>query len=56
MKLDPRIFLYLDFETRSPVDIKESGLENYARNAEVLMLGWALNDGPVRLWLPGDEL
>lgn len=49
---DPRIFLYLDCETRSPVDIKKAGLENYARACEVLMLAWAVNDSDVRLWLP----
>ena len=54
MKLDPRIFLYLDFETRSPVDLKTAGLENYARNCEVLMCAWAVNDSDVRLWLAGD--
>jgi DNA polymerase len=46
------IALHLDFESRSPVDIKESGLDVYSRNAEVLMLAWALNDSKPELWLP----
>lgn len=45
------IFLYLDFETRSPLDIKRVGLDVYARNCEALMCAWAVNDGDVRLWL-----
>jgi DNA polymerase len=46
------ICLHLDFETRSAVDIREQGLDVYARNAEVLMLAWALNDQAPQLWLP----
>jgi DNA polymerase len=46
--------LWLDFETRSTVDLKDCGLDNYAKDAstEVLMLGWAFDDDPVSLWLP----
>lgn len=44
--------LTLDFETRSPLDIVEDGFDNYARTAEVLMLGWALDDEEPQLWLP----
>jgi DNA polymerase len=46
------ICLHLDFETRSTVDIKECGLDVYARNAEVLMLAWAVNDQPPQIWQP----
>jgi DNA polymerase len=46
------ICLHLDFETRSTVDIREQGLDVYARNAEVLMLAWALNDQAPQIWLP----
>jgi DNA polymerase bacteriophage-type len=46
--------LHLDFETRSTVDIRTAGLDNYARNAEVLMLGWAIGDGEVNLWVPAE--
>jgi DNA polymerase len=46
------ICLHLDFETRSLYDIREVGLDVYARNATVLMLAWALNDSPPALWQP----
>jgi DNA polymerase len=49
------ICLHLDFETRSSVDIREQGLDVYARNAEVLMLAWALNDQAPQLWLPHES-
>lgn len=47
--------LHLDFETRSPLDIKKAGLDNYARSAEVLMMAWAVNDQPPQIWLPAQE-
>jgi DNA polymerase len=34
------------------LDIKKVGLDRYAREAEVLMLAWAVNDQPPQLWLP----
>ncbi len=49
------IHLHLDFETRSMLDIRVVGLDNYARNAEVLMMAWAVNDQPPQLWLPADD-
>lgn len=39
--------LYIDFETRSDVDIKH-GTYEYAKNATVLLLAWAINDTPVQ--------
>src|ERR1700675_1279111 len=46
--------LWLDFETRSYVDLKDCGLDRYAKDAstEVLMLAWAFDDDPVKLWVP----
>lgn len=46
--------LWLDFETRSNVDLKASGVDRYASDpsTEVLMLGWAFDEEPVSLWLP----
>lgn len=45
-------FLHLDFESRSQVDIHECGLDRYAKSdtTEALMLGWAVDEGPVNLW------
>jgi DNA polymerase len=46
--------LWLDFETRSYVDLKDSGLDRYIKDpsTEVLMLGWAFDDDDVEIWLP----
>ncbi len=46
--------LWLDFETRSFVDLKACGLDNYAKSdtTEALMLAYAFDDGPVDIWLP----
>ena len=43
--------LYLDFETFSEVNIKQCGAQFYARHpsTEALMLGWAIDDGPVQV-------
>jgi DNA polymerase len=48
--------LFLDFETRSMLDLKTVGLDRYARSAEVLMLAWAIDDAEPELWLPGAVL
>lgn len=42
----------LDYETRSPLDIERFGLDNYCRKAEILMLGYAIDDEPAQIWLP----
>lgn len=46
--------LHLDFETRSLLNLKEVGIDRYAKHpsTEVLMLGYAFDDGPVALWQP----
>jgi DNA polymerase len=46
--------LWLDFETRSYINLKDTGLDRYAKDAstEVLMLGWAYDNDPVKLWVP----
>lgn len=43
--------LFIDFESRSPVDLKKHGLMRYARDpmTEALMLAWAFGDGLVGL-------
>lgn len=53
--------LYLDLETYSEVPIS-AGTHAYAEQAEILLLAWALDDGPVSVWdaasgdKPGREL
>src|SRR6266496_830579 len=46
--------LWLDFETRSFVNLKKAGLDRYAHDitTEVLMLAWAFNDEEVAIWEP----
>lgn len=48
--------LHLDFETRSPVELKKSGTYVYAEHpdTDIWCAAYALGDEPVRLWLPGD--
>ena len=50
--------VYLDFETRSTVDLKKTGLHKYASDSttEIMCVGYAFNDGPVELWTPSQGL
>jgi DNA polymerase bacteriophage-type len=50
--------LFIDFETRSPVDLKTAGLARYALDpaTEILMMAWAFGDEPIALWEPGSPL
>lgn len=52
-----QVLLYLDFESRSRVDLKTRGLDNYAKDpsTEILMMGWAINNDAPRLWFPHVE-
>ncbi|RKZ87508.1 MAG: hypothetical protein DRQ39_04110 [Gammaproteobacteria bacterium] len=44
--------LWLDFETFSECDLRSKGADIYCRDplTEVLMLGWAIDNGPEQLW------
>lgn len=46
--------LHFDYETASRCDLIGRGMMAYMRDpsTRVLMMGWAIDDGPVRLWLP----
>ena len=46
--------LFLDFETRSLINIKEAGAPNYCSDPSTapLMLSWAIDDREVQLWEP----
>ena len=48
--------LHADWETKGIVDLKEVGLDNYARHPATspLMLGWAFDDDEVQQWFPED--
>jgi DNA polymerase len=47
--------LWIDFETRSRVDLKAKGVYNYAQcmSTEVLCMSYAFDDDEVATWLPG---
>jgi DNA polymerase len=47
--------LWIDFETRSECDLTARGAYNYALDAstQVLCMAWALDDGEVAVWTPG---
>lgn len=46
--------LHCDFETYCDINVKNVGPQRYARDksCEVLMLSYAFDDGPVKLWVP----
>ena len=46
----------IDFETRSTVDLKKTGVHIYAKDptTDVWCAAYAFDDEPVQLWLPGD--
>lgn len=50
--------LHHDLETRSKVELKETGAAKYASDpsTEVLCLCYAVDDEPVQLWTPGDPI
>ena len=50
--------IWLDFETRSACDLKSRGVYNYAQDltTEVLCMSYAVDDGEVLTWLPGQPL
>ena len=47
--------IHLDLETRATVDLKKSGVHFYAVHPEtsVWCAAYAVDDGPIRVWLPG---
>jgi DNA polymerase len=49
---------YYDCETRSAADLKVVGAHVYAANVttEVLCVGFAVDDGPVEIWTPGQPI
>jgi hypothetical protein len=50
-------YLFLDFETRSHIDLPKCGADVYARadGTDVLCLGYAFDEGDVSLWKQGDD-
>jgi DNA polymerase len=56
--LQERHVLHRDYETRSPALLNKVGAHRYASNlrTEVLCVAFAVDDGPVQLWLPGQPV
>ena len=52
------MILWIDFETRSRVDLGSKGVYNYAQDmsTDVLCMSYAFDDGEVVTWLPGQPL
>ena len=50
------IEIHGDFETYSPVSLKDAGAHVYARHPEtdILMLAYRVSDGPPKIWARGD--
>jgi DNA polymerase len=54
----PSRVLHIDFETRSALDLPTVGVYRYAEDpsTDILCVCWALDEGPVQTWLPGDAV
>src|SRR3954451_5482300 len=52
------ISVYLDLETRSAIDLSKTGVYIYADHptTDVITASWAIDDGPVHTWCPGDDI
>ena len=50
--------LHIDFETKSTVDLRKTGVYVYAQHdsTDVWCVCYAFGDGPVELWVPGDPI
>jgi len=50
--------LHRDYETRGVLQLQKAGLWKYAADdrTEVLCCAFCVDDGPVKLWLPGDPV
>lgn len=53
-----RELVYLDFETKSTVDLRKTGSHVYAQHptTEVLCLGYCFNDEIVQIWTPNQKV
>jgi len=52
------LILSIDLETRSPADLKKAGAYRYFEHpyTEILCASYAIDDGPVQTWFPGDHV
>jgi hypothetical protein len=61
LSTDPNSFLFVDVETRSPVDVTVHGAYRHNAAGRVTILAYAIGDGPVKDWCigsfdPGERL
>jgi DNA polymerase bacteriophage-type len=56
--VDSQHVLHRDIETRSMTDLRKVGVAQYSANpsTEILVMAYAVDDGPVQLWRPGDPI
>lgn len=47
-----------DYETRSAVDLKKTGVHVYAHDdsTDVWCMAYCMDDGPIKIWVPGDPV
>lgn len=52
------MILHVDFETYSACELKDAGLDNYAKHPStgVHCMAFAFDDGPVELWVPTERM
>lgn len=48
----------VDFETRSTLDLSKVGVYRYAEHSttDIWVMAYAIDDGPTKLWFPGEEI
>src|SRR5262249_56680953 len=58
MRMRPMSVLYRDIESRSTINLAKAGAWRYAADpsTEVLCVGYAVDDGPVDIWIPGQAI
>lgn len=52
------MIISIDFETRSTADLRKTGVYSYALDptTDVWLMAYAVDDGPVQTWFPGDPI
>jgi hypothetical protein len=50
LSTDPNDFVFLDVETRSPVDVTVHGAYRHTAAGVVTIVAYAIGDGPVKDW------
>jgi DNA polymerase len=52
-----RVNLWIDIESRSELDLKEVGLDNYSKHpsTQITLFGWCINDALPTMWRPWER-